>query len=157
MNSRRWLTCAFVATALLCGGAAFAAEQLGTAEEARAMLDRAIAALKANEAAALAQFNDQKNKEFRDRDLSIFCFGLPDGKFTAYESDFLLGANIRELKLPPNDPVGQRAYDAVANAPEGDVVTVGFDLPKPGTKKPVPKESIEVRIGKQACGVSYFK
>ena len=155
MSSRKWLACALVATALLCGGAVSAAE-LGTAEDAKAMLDRAIAALKANEAAALAQFNDEKNKQFRDRDLSIFCFHLPDGKFTAYESDFLLGSNIRELKLPP-DPVGQRAYDAVANAPEGDVVTITFELPKPGTKKPAPKESLEVRIGKQACGVSYFK
>jgi hypothetical protein len=35
------------------------------------MLDRAVAALKANEAAALKAFNDEENKNFRDRDLSI--------------------------------------------------------------------------------------
>jgi hypothetical protein len=34
------------------------AQQLGTAGEARAMLDRAIAALKSNEHTALSQFND---------------------------------------------------------------------------------------------------
>ena len=33
------------------------------------MMERAIEALKANEGAALKAFNDEKNKEFRDRDL----------------------------------------------------------------------------------------
>jgi hypothetical protein len=63
--------------------------------------------------------------------------GLPDGNFTAYESPVLLGTNIRELTLPPNDAIGQRAYDAVANAPEGTIVTMDYELPKPGTKSPL--------------------
>ncbi len=121
------------------------------------MLDRAIAALKANETAALKAFNDEKNKEFRDRDLYVYCFGLPDGNFTAYQSPVLIGTNIKELKIPPNDPVGQRAYDAVAKAPEGEIVTFTYDFPKPGTKASALKETLEARIGKQACGVSYFK
>jgi len=50
------------------------------------MLERAIAALKANEAAALKAFNDEKNKDFRDRDLYVYCFSLPDGNITAYQS-----------------------------------------------------------------------
>jgi len=32
-----------------------------------------------------------------------------------------------------------------------------YNFPKPGTDKPVLKESIEVRIGNQVCGVSYYK
>jgi hypothetical protein len=40
------------------------AQQLGTAKDARAMLDRAIAALKSNEHTALSQFNDQNNRQF---------------------------------------------------------------------------------------------
>jgi hypothetical protein len=145
------------ALALSWSGASFGAEQFGTAEEAKAMLERAIAALKADETAALKQFNDEKNKQFRDRDLYVFCFSLPDGTFTAYESPLLVGANVRELKLPPNDAIGQRAYDAIANAPAESIVIFDYDFPKPGNKKPVPKQSFEVRIGNQACGVSYFK
>ena len=121
------------------------------------MIERAITALKANEAAALKAFNDEKNKEFRDRDLYVYCFSLPDGNFTAYQSPVMIGTNVKELKIPPNIPVGQRAYDAVANAPEGEIVSFTYDFPKPGTKAPVPKETLEVRVGKQACGVSYFK
>jgi hypothetical protein len=155
--SRRWFASALAALALLWSGALRGAEQFGTAEEAKAMLDRAIAALKANEAAALKQFNDENNKQFRDRDLYVFCFSLPGGNLTAYESPLLVGTNIRELKLPPNDAIGQRAYDAVANAPEESIVTVDFDFPKAGNKKPVPKQSLEARVGNQGCGVSYYK
>jgi Protein of unknown function (DUF2934) len=58
--------------------------------------------------------------------------------------------NVKELKLPPNNPVGQRAYDAVEKAAEGEIVSFTYDFPKPGTKAPVPKETLEARIGKQA-------
>jgi len=120
------------------------------------MLDRAVTALKANEPAALKAFNDEKNKNFRDRDLYVFCFSLPDGNFTAYESPLLLGTDVRELKLE-KDPIGQRAYDAVAGAADGDVVSLDYSFPKPGMKQPATKQSLETRIGNQACGVSYFK
>src|ERR1700752_1669657 len=146
------------AAVILAGSAAsFAEPQLASPADGKAMLDRAIAALKADEAAALKAFNDEKKKDFRDRDLYVYCFSIPDGKFTAYQSPVLIGTNIRELKIPPNDPVGQRAYDAVAKAAEGEIVTFTYDFPKPGTKASAPKETLEVRVGKQACGVSYFK
>jgi hypothetical protein len=155
--SRRSLASALAALAVLWSGILPGAEPLGTADDAKAMLERAVEALKAHQAEALKAFNDEKNKQFHDRDLYVFCFSLPDGNFTAYESPVLLGTNIRELTLPPNDAIGQRAYDAVANAPEGTIVTMDYELPKPGTKKPAPKQSFEVRLGNQACGVSYFK
>ena len=141
--------------ALLWSGGLRAAE-LGTAEQARAMLERAAAALKADQDAALKAFNDEHNKDFRDRDLFVYCFNLADGKFTAYESPFLLNNDIRAMKLY-NEPMGQRAYDAAHDAADGAVVTIEYKYPKPGTKDPVTKEAIEERVGDQACGVSYFK
>ncbi len=154
--SKRLLACAVAALALLCSGALLGAEQFGTAAEAKAMLEHAIAALQADEAAALKEFNDANNKQFHDRDLYVFCFSVADGNFTAYQSPFLLGTDIRELKLE-NDPIGQRAYDAVHDAPEGSFVTIDYDFPKPGMKKPVVKQSLEARVGNQGCGVSYYK
>jgi hypothetical protein len=147
---------ALAGLALSWSGASLGAEQFGTAEDAKAMLQRAVEALHANAAAALKAFNDEKNKEFRDRDLYVFCFSLPDGNFTAYESPLMVGTNVRELKLG-KDPLGQRAYDVVAGAPEGEFVTIDFSFPKPGTKQPAIKQSLETRVGNQACGVSYFK
>ena len=48
------------------------------------MLERAAAALKANEAAALNEFNDKHDRRFHDRDLYVFCNTLSDGKMTAH-------------------------------------------------------------------------
>jgi hypothetical protein len=68
----------------------------------------------------------------------------------------MLGTNVRDLKLD-KDAIGQRAYDVVAKATEGDVVSIDFSFPKPGSKLPATKQSLETRIGNQACGVSYLK
>ena len=155
MRTRTVSAC--VGLALAWSAACFAEPQLAAPADGKAMLERAIAALKANEAAALKAFNDEKNKDFRDRDLYVYCFSLPDGNITAYQSPVMIGTNVKELKVPPNNPVGQRAYDAVAKAAEGEIVSFTYDFPKPGTKALAPKETLEVRIGKQACGVSYFK
>jgi hypothetical protein len=144
------------AIVLLWSAAAPGAQQFGTADEARAMLDRAISALKTDGATALSQFNDPSNKEFRDHDLYVFCYNMSDGKITAYESPALLNADIRSLSLK-DDPIGKRTYEAAQNAPEGSVVTVDYKLPKPGTTVPVPKQTLEARVGKQGCGVTYFK
>jgi hypothetical protein len=87
---------------LLAGFGSFSvvhAEQFGTAEEARAMLDRAIAALNANQARALSEFNNTKNTQLHDRDLYISCYNIADGKFTAFPSRAMIGADIREMKL----------------------------------------------------------
>ena len=94
---------------ILAGFGSFSAvhaEQFGTAEEARAMLDRAIAALNVNQARALSEFNNTKNTQFHDRDLYISCYNTADGKFTAFPSRAMIGADIREIKLD-NDSVGQ--------------------------------------------------
>ena len=80
------------------------AQQSGTAAEA--MLDRAIAALKANEATALSEFNDKSNKQFHDRDLYVYCCNMSDGKFTAHPNPALMGTDVRALKVK-DDPLGQ--------------------------------------------------
>ena len=41
----------------------------------------------------------------------------------------MMGTNVKELKVPPNNPVGQRAYDAVAKAAEGEIVSFTYDFP----------------------------
>jgi hypothetical protein len=141
------------AGALLLGVAFATAQQFGTAAEAKAMLERAIAELKANEAAALAKFNDKDNKQFRDRDLYVFCFNMGDGKFTAHPNPAIMGTDVRALKVK-DDPLGQRIYDQVK---EGTIATVAYNFPKPGTTDPVPKESYVIRVAGQGCGVGYYK
>jgi hypothetical protein len=130
------------------------AEQFGTAEEARAMLDRAVTALKSDEAAALRAFSDLNNKQFHDRDLYVSCFNTSNGKFTAFPGSGMIGLDVRAFKFG-DDPIGQRAFDAIQSNPEGAVATMDYNFPKSG--KPALKQSLETRIGNQGCGVAYYK
>jgi hypothetical protein len=154
--SRKSLRGALAALVLAWSTTLVIAQQLGTANEARSMLNRAIAALKSNEVTALSAFNDQNNKQFHDRDLYVFCFNMSDGKVTSYSAPFLIGADVRTLTLV-NDPIGQRAYDTVRNVPEGKIAILQYKLPKPGTVEPATKLSFETRIGNQGCGVTYYE
>ena len=54
----------------------------GTEAEAKAMLDRAVAAVKADKTKALAMFNAGEGG-FKDRDLYPFCFNVADGTINA--------------------------------------------------------------------------
>src|ERR1700728_3949497 len=62
--------------------AASAQQSHGTADEAKAMLIKAIAAVKADEAKALDMFNKGEGG-FLDRDLYVFCSTASDGKNVA--------------------------------------------------------------------------
>jgi hypothetical protein len=143
-------------TALMLSVAPVSGQQLGTVEQARAMLDRAISALKSNEAAALSEFNDPNNQQFRASDLYVFCYDVSDGKITAYESPALLNVDVRTLALK-DDQIGKRTYEALQSAPEASLITIDYKFPKPGTTEPVPKQTLETRLGTQGCGVTYYK
>ena len=75
------------------------AQQSGTPAEARAMLDRVVAALKTEfKATALSEFNDKNNKQFHDRDLYVFCNNMSDGKTTAHANAAL---EVAAIDAPP--------------------------------------------------------
>jgi cytochrome c len=127
------------------------AQQSGTAAEAKAMLDKAATALKANEATALAEFNDKNNKDFHDRDLYVFCYDMTNGHFTAHPNPALMGTDVRALKVK-DDPLGQRIFDTV-KASSGTVGTVDYNFPKPGTTDPLPKQSYVTLIGSDRSAI----
>jgi hypothetical protein len=140
------------AAAAIASTAAFA-QQSGSAEEAKAMLEKAVVQLKANQADALAMFN-KADGGFRDRDLYVFCFEIDTGKFTAHVNPRNIGADIRALKEKNGSPLGQKLYDA---AREGKVTKVDYNYPRPGGAEPVPKEAFITRVGDEGCAVGYYK
>lgn len=83
--------------AMLVNTAAFASEY-GTAEEATAMVKKAVAYLKANgKDKAFAEFNNQSG-QFRNRDLYIFVQDMK-GKMLAHGgNDRLIGRDLIDLK-----------------------------------------------------------
>ncbi len=129
---------------------AYAAGEFGTADEAKAMLDKAVVAVKANKADALAKFAKGEDG-FKDRDLYPFCGG-PDGNFTAHPT--LTGKSLKDLKDKAGAPLGEEIYKT---ASEGAVSEVSYMWPRPGTTEPVQKVSYVTKVGDQVCAVGYYK
>ncbi|MGH8210406.1 MAG: cache domain-containing protein, partial [Steroidobacteraceae bacterium] len=133
---------------------AIAAENTGTAMEARAMLVRAVATLKANEAQALAAFNSDSGG-FRDHGLYVFC-ATADGRYTAHPG-------LQEMNQTGKNPFLKDVKDAngkeigkemIAMAKEGHIASMTFMYQPPGSDRPVPGAAWVTRVGDQLCGTS---
>jgi Single Cache domain 2 len=133
--------------------------QFGTADEAKAMLLKAVAAVKADKAKALDMFA-KGDGGFKDRDLYPFCFNLSDGKalpFANPNGRSVFGQDERTLKDAKGFAFGQAFWDA-AQKPEGQVTEVSYVFPKPGTDPtPIPKTAFITKAGDLGCGVGYYK
>jgi hypothetical protein len=158
----RTFVIAATATAVLAfSPMAFAQQpsQFGTADEAKAMLLKAVAAVKADKAKALDMFAKGEGG-FKDRDLYPFCFNISDGKiypFANPNGQQLFGQDARNNKDSTGKAFGLEQYAAVQK-PEGTITEVSYMFPKPGADKtPVPKVSFMTRAGDLGCGVGYYK
>src|SRR5678816_1464762 len=80
---------------MFCAPSVWAAD-FGTAEEARAMLERAVSAVKEDKAKALDMFNNGEGG-FKDRDLYVFCANASDGIVTA-QPYMNKGKQLRDIK-----------------------------------------------------------
>ena len=148
--TRTTLRATLAAMFLGAAATAVAAAEFGTAAEAKAMLEKAVAALKANKAQALAQFAKGEGG-FKDRDLYPFCGG-PDGNFTAHPS--LTGKSLKDLKDKTGKPLGEEIYKS---AQEGKISEVSYMWPRPGQTDPVQKVTFVTKVGDQVCCVGYYK
>src|SRR5262249_44273046 len=105
------------------------------AAEAKAMLLKVVAAVKADKVKALDMFNKGEGG-FLDRDLYPFCANVSDGKFVAVynpnarPSQVIGRFDMRTLKDSTGKAFGQEQF-AAAQKPEGDLTEVNYLFPKP--------------------------
>ena len=125
--------------------------QFGTADEAKAMLERAVAAVKEDKAKALDMFNKGEGG-FKDRDLYVFCANTSDGILTAHP--YLKGEHLQDIKGKKGYPLGK---EIMQNATEGTIKELTYWWPRPGTEKPLEQVTFYTRVGDQDCGVGYYK
>ena len=95
---------AFVALLLFAAVGTSWAAQYGTSEEAKAMLEKAVAAVKQDKAKALDMFNKGEGG-FKDRDLYVFCANASDGILTAHP--YLKGEHLQDIKGKKGYPLGK--------------------------------------------------
>ena len=126
----------------------------GTAEEAQAMLERAVAAVEADEAAALAAFTAGTDG-FRDRDLYVACSSAGDGTVTAHGANSaLVGQSIYDLTDAAGKKFGEEIH---AVAVEGEFNVVEYVWPRPGETEAVPKTTYVTEVSDQVCVVGYYQ
>jgi hypothetical protein len=139
---------------------AFGQQTHGTADEAKAMLMKAIAAVKADEAKALDMFNNGEGG-FRDRDLYVFCANAGDGTLVAIGNPNLkqaLGMDVRAGQNSTGTAFGAEIYAAMQK-PEGQITEVSYVGPTPGVEDTlVAKVTLVTRADDDlGCGVGYYK
>ena len=127
------------------------AADFGTAEEAKAMLERAVAAVKEDKAKALDMFNKGEGG-FKDRDLYVFCANASDGVLTAHPH--LKGEHLQDIVGKKGYPLGK---EIMQKATEGKISEVSYWWPRPGSDKPLEKHTFYTKVADQNCGVGFYK
>ena len=138
---------------IACSTVAFA-NSGGTPAEARAMLDKTVAAVKADPARAFFTIN---NGDMADRDLYPFCFKLSDGKFVAVGDRTMkkvfVGIDVRTLSTNGK----MFGLDIYQGAKAGSVSEVNFQFFRPGVAGLSPETTFVTAVGSFGCGVGYYK
>lgn len=131
-------------------------ESGGTAQEARAMLEKAAAAVKADRDMALGMFNKGEGG-FKDRDLYPFCARISDGRNVAGPLYAPIGTDAHAIKDSTGKLYGLEQL-AAAQKPEGQITEVTYMAPKPGATTPeFQKVTFMMKVGDLICGVGYYK
>jgi len=139
------LTLTIIALLFVGTAKATQAGEYGTADEAKAMLNRVVTALKTDKTKALEDFNSG-NGGFKDRDLYVLCANASEGTITASPSSN--GMNLNDF--PPGKNV-------MKTATEGEVRETTYWWPRPGSIKPLKKHTFYTKVGDQICGVGYWE
>lgn len=125
--------------------------RFGTEAQAKAMLDRAVVAMKKDKTKALAMFNKGEGG-FKDRDLYVFCADASTGILTAHP--YLKGEQLQDIKGKKGYPLGK---EIMRSAKEGTVKHLTYWWPRPGSDKPLEKETFYTKVQGENCGVGFYK
>ena len=143
-----------LATLLLAfTGSAFAQSPSGTAAEAKAMLDKAVTAVKADPKKAIDDFNNPTGG-FRDRDLYVLCAAAPEYNIASHPNAALRGTPLVALVDKKGKKLGEELIKVAA---DGKIGEVEYMFPRAGGTDPVDKVTFVTKAGNQICGVGYYK
>jgi cytochrome c len=153
---RRFLSIG-VAIALLLAASrpALADGSHGTADEAKAMVEKATAYLKdVGSEKAFAAFNDKANPTFHDRDLYIFVRGM-DGNTVSHGANIgMIGHTSLELKDADGKLYNKEMIELAQSKGSG---WVDYRWVNPMDKKIEQKSSYIEKVGDYVVGAGFYK
>ena len=124
-----------------------------TPEQARTLLDQAVAAVEKDPHAAFAEFN-QINSKFKQDDLYVFAVNAKDGKFVAHGvNPRLVGSYARDLADPNGKPIIAQMFKLLEKR---DRAEIDYDWRNPVTNKIEHKHSLLRMVGDHLIAVGYY-
>jgi cytochrome c len=148
-------TIVFALFSLAINNAAFAAGERGSAEEAVAMVKKAVAYMKENgKEKAFAEFSNTSNSQFHDRDLYLFVYDFNGTAVTHGNNPKMVGKNLLDMK----DNDGKfiiKSFIEVANGKGKG--WVDYKWPNPVTKAVESKSSYIEKADGLIIGCGIYK
>jgi len=143
MNKRNFTLATATALAAFALHAPTWAQERGTRDEAKAMVDAAVAHVqKVGPEQAFKDFTDKTNANWQKKDIYIFAYKM-DGTSVAHgANDRLIGKNLIDLK----DPNGKLLIQELRDAAVKGGGWVEYDWPHPQTKKSEAKISYSKKL-----------
>jgi hypothetical protein len=147
---KTFLLCSIAASALAATSQFASAAEYASPDEARALLQQAVAEVRVDKQAAIDKFN-RHDPQFYTRELSVFCFNKSDGRLTVHEN--FRNWDVRDLYDSWGAPFGHLMF---LWASQGKVAEVGYNGTRPGSSDLVPVIGYVTVVGDQACGVNAY-
>jgi hypothetical protein len=144
------LAAACVAALIAFPDATVAQTEFATPEEAKALLEKAVAALKDDEAKALDMFASGEGG-FKVKDLYVWCANAADGILTVHPTN--KGKDLADIKGKHGAPFGETIMQT---ATEGEIKETTYWWPRPDSDEALEKTTYYTKIGDQICGVGYY-
>jgi hypothetical protein len=153
---RRFLSLGVIALAIAFAPALASADAThGTADEAKAMVERAAAYLKSvGPDKAFAAFMDPANKDFHDRDLYVFVRSM-DGNTVAHGvNKAMIGHTNFQTKDADGKLYNKEIMETAMTKGSG---WVDYRWPDPVTKRIEAKSSYILKVGDYVIGAGFYK
>lgn len=124
--------------------------EFATPEEAKALLEKAVVAMKEDEAKALDMFATGEGG-FKSKDLYVWCANASNGVITVHPTN--KGKALGDIKGKHGAPFGETIMQTAA---EGTIKETTYWWPRPGSDEALEKTTYYTKIGDQICGVGYY-
>ncbi len=139
---------------MLAAGVAAAAER-GSAEEAVAMVKKAVAYMKeAGKDKAFTEFGNPSNTQFHDRDLYIFVYDMNGINVAHGNNPKMIGKNLLEMKDNDGKFIIKGFIDVTKTKGKG---WVDYKWPNPVTKAVESKSSYVEKVDNLIVGAGIYK
>jgi signal transduction histidine kinase len=145
-----------IATSLLASTATLAigASDHGSREEAKALLERALAHIDAvGKQQAYADFS-RRDGGFVDRDLYVYCFDMKGNNVAHGSNPAVIGMSMLDVMDADGVHLISEMIRVIQTSGQG---WVDYKWPNPVTKKIESKSSFVRKAADDWCGVGYYK